>query len=169
MLQQSAGRRPAETPKEKQMTTTETQTQAETATPNLRTTRKEQAAKTAPAAKATPAAKAAPSEKATEASTPTKLRWKLLGERTKKGVESATAGDREYEVTGADDAWKAVVKQGGKTTVLAEGGSYGKAYTAVTTHNKAAQSAWRQHDARLQLGVRAEDLACPVKRAQSSL
>jgi hypothetical protein len=148
VLQQPAGRRPAATPKEKQMSTdTETQTPAETATPNLRETRKEQAAKkapakTAPAAKATPAAKAAPAEKATEVSTPTKLRWKLLGERTKKGVESsATAGDREYEVTGADDAWKAVVKQGGKTTVLAEGGSYGKAYTAVTAHNKAAQSA----------------------------
>lgn len=128
-----------------------TSTETTTAPANLRTSRKEQAAKTAaakapartaPAAKATPAAKAAPAEKATEASTPTKLRWKLLGERTKKGVESsATAGDREYEVTGADDAWKAVVKQGGKTTVLAEGGSYGKAYTAVTAHNKAAQSA----------------------------
>src|SRR4051812_19611967 len=70
-----------------------------------------------------------------------KLRWKLLAERTAKGVESsAEVGDRVYEVRGADDAWTATVKVGkGKSKVLAEG-SYGKCYCAVTAHNKAAQA-----------------------------
>lgn len=95
------------------------------------------AAKRAPAKKA-PAKAAAP--KAADKPAVTKLRWQLLGERTPKGVESsATNGDREYEIRGSGDAWTATVKVGRKTTVLVEGGSYGKGYNAVTAHNKAAQ------------------------------
>lgn len=72
---------------------------------------------------------------------PAKLRWQLLGERTKTGVESrAEAGDRTYEVKGGGDEWVATVKVGkGKARVLAEG-KYGKCYGAVTAHNKAAQA-----------------------------
>ncbi len=34
--------------------------------------------------------------------------------------------------------WTATVKRGGKTTVLVDGGSFGKCYNAVVSHNKAA-------------------------------
>ncbi len=125
-----------------------TLTDTKTAAPaNLRASRKEQAAAKkapakAPAKKAAPkpAAKKAPAKAAAPAAT--KLSWKIDGPVEPKGKpQSATAGDREYKITGSGTSWKAVVKQGRKTTVLSEGKSFGVAYGVCVKHNAAAQPA----------------------------
>ena len=72
---------------------------------------------------------------AVRAASGAKLRWAIEGERDSKGRAPATAGD--YAITGGGDVWTATVKRGGKTTVLVDGGSFGKCYNAVVSHNKA--------------------------------
>lgn len=57
--------------------------------------------------------------------------------RAKTG-QSAVANGREYQIAPNGEKWKATVKQGGKTTVLVEAGSFGAAYNAITKRNKEA-------------------------------
>jgi hypothetical protein len=111
-------------------------------TGGLRAARKEhaaarRAAKPAPAK--APAKKAAAKKAAAKAAGP-RLAWQFsqgFEERGKTG-QTATSGDREYALKPtADGKWRATVKQGGKTTVLAEGGK-GAAYTAIVKHNQGA-------------------------------
>jgi hypothetical protein len=106
----------------------------------LRAARKELAAARR-AAKPTPAKKA-PAKKASakKAATPAgpRLRWVFPSgfENRAKSGQTATSGDREYALKpGADGQWRATVKQGGKTTVLAEGAK-GAAYAAIVAHAK---------------------------------
>ncbi len=111
------------------MTSTETKTPAKTT-----------ARKAAPAKKAPAKAAAKPAQKpAADKPASTKLRWVFpegFAERPKTG-QTAVAGDREYAMLPDGEAWKATVKQDGKTTTLAEG-KFGKCYNAITAHNKAA-------------------------------
>jgi hypothetical protein len=114
---------------------------------NLRETKRQMAAsrKAHPAGKQTPAkapAKA-PAKKAPAGNTPvaTKIAWKLDGEKDAKGQAegTGTCGDREYRITGKGDSWKATVKQGGKTTTIAENVKSGKAaWQKCVDHNKSA-------------------------------
>src|ERR1700739_1705470 len=112
------------------MTTATTQAPA-----GLRAARKEQASarqaakdrhpagKQAPAK--APAKKAAPKAAKPAADKPasTKLRRVFPEgfENKDKTGQTAVAGDREYALLPDGEAWKATVKQGGKTTTLAEG------------------------------------------------
>jgi hypothetical protein len=112
-----------------------------TTTPNLRETQKEMAAakRRHPAGKATPAKKAAPKAAPTPASK--KLRWTFDegNDRTMVGkvAQYAARGGNAYALTPGEGGWTATVEHNGKTTVLSENGSLGKAYAAVMTHNKA--------------------------------
>jgi hypothetical protein len=111
---------------------------------NLRASRKQTAAaKKAAAPKPAPAkapAAKAPAKKAGGTAAP-KITWKLLGERDAKGDADAvgTANGREYKIAKqADGKSTATVKQGGKTTVLAEKVSGKSCWAACVKHNKAA-------------------------------
>jgi hypothetical protein len=129
------------------MTSTETRTENATATPNLRATRKEQAAKTAaakaPAKKAapTPAAKAPAKTTATTAAP--KLRWTVEGDRNAKGGKEQTArvGDTVYAIKRSGESWVATVQQdGGQAEVLSDG-KFSVAYAACVARNRQAQLA----------------------------
>jgi hypothetical protein len=103
---------------------------------NLQEARKEQAA----AKGRHPAGKQAPA-KAPAAKPTTKITWKLDGEKDAKGQAegTGTCGDRTYRITREGDAWKATVKVGNKTTVLAENVGSGKsAWQKCVDHNKSA-------------------------------
>ena len=93
----------------------------------------------------TAAKKAAPAKaiKAPAQATPTpaarKLRWQVEGDdRSQAGKvgQTASVDGHTYAITGKDKAWKATVKVGGRTTVLAEG-SFAAAYRACVEHNRA--------------------------------
>lgn len=107
----------------------------------LRAARKEQAAaKKAAAPKPAPAkapAKKAPAKVSTPA---TKITWKNQGEKNEKGECEGvgTADGREYRITRDGDAFKATVKVGGTTTVLAEGVSGKTAWQKCVAHNQGA-------------------------------
>lgn len=124
------------------MTSTETMTtDAVTATaeapqkkaPAKRTTTKK-ATPAKAAAEALPKAVPAPEKPAA----PAKLRWTIGTEHADGKEQTATAEDRTYEITNeGDKQWNATVTvDGGTTTVLVEAGSFGRAYNAVTKHNK---------------------------------
>src|SRR4051812_20536588 len=104
------------------------------------TSTKTPAQKPARKAPAKTAAKA-PAKKATTEAAP-KIRWTPNGEKDKSGNRPAVGvcGDREYAITGADDAWKATVKVGGKTTVLAENVGGKAAWSKCVKHNTEAQN-----------------------------
>jgi hypothetical protein len=50
------------------------------------------------------------------------------------GIRGERVGVREYAMKPGEGGWKATVKQGAKTTVLAEGVSAGKAYDTIRGH-----------------------------------
>jgi hypothetical protein len=64
-----------------------------------------------------------------------KLKWTVLAEHEKGKEQTATAGDREYAITCAGDAWQASVTVG-KKTVLVESGTFGNCYTACVNDNR---------------------------------
>jgi hypothetical protein len=113
---------------------------------NLRETKRQLAAsrKAHPAGKSvtdvTPAADKQPRQRKTVTDvTPTKISWKTTGEKDAHGDAPATgtAGDRTYAIVKAGDGWKATVKQGSKTTVLAENASGKTAWAKCVAHSKA--------------------------------
>jgi hypothetical protein len=94
------------------------------------------------AKKAAPA-KAAPAKKAVATEAAPKIRWTLNGERDANGNRPAVGacGDMEYRIDGSGDAWKATVKIGTKTTVIAEGVSGKAAWSACVKHSKTTTAA----------------------------
>jgi hypothetical protein len=99
---------------------------------NLRESKKELAAAKKPAPAKAPARKA-PAKKAAAKSS-TKIRWTADGEKDAKGdcPATGTVGDRTYKITkAADGTWKATVKVGSKTTVVAENAKTGRACWAA--------------------------------------
>jgi hypothetical protein len=122
------------TPKENEMTSTETQTAPATAKKATPATKAPatKAAKTAPA-KAAPK----PAAKAAAAPAPRKLRWKLAEPKVdNKPVEqSAESEGHAYSVERSAEAWRATHTFEGKTDVLVEGG-FGAAYQAAVKHNR---------------------------------
>lgn len=103
---------------------------------NLRESRKQTAAAKKPAP-----TKAAPKKQAGDKTAVAKLTWKNLGEKNEKGECEGvgTADGREYRIMRDGDAFKATVKVGGKTTVLAEGVSGKTAWQKCVDHNKSAK------------------------------
>ena len=107
---------------------------------NLRESRKQTAAAKKPAPTKAPA-KAAPKKQAGDKTAVAKITWKNLGEKNEKGECEGvgTADGREYRIMRDGDAFKATVKVGGKTTVLAEGVSGKTAWQKCVDHNKSAK------------------------------
>ena len=116
---------------------------------NLRNTKREMAAavkkaapKPAPKAPAKAPAKKVPAKKAAPKAASTKLRWQVEAgvERTPAGYEChATSGDRTYAITRSGDKWQATRKRAGKTAVLGDAVSFGRAYALIMADNKAAK------------------------------
>jgi hypothetical protein len=119
--------------------TTPTMTAAPT---GLRAARAEQAAARraakAPAKKAP--AKAPAKKAAAKAAGTAKLRWTIHKEYdTPAGKDqSAAFGGGELAIERTGEGYRAVFKKGTSEKVLAETGSFGRAYTACTAHAKAA-------------------------------
>jgi hypothetical protein len=108
---------------------------------NLRESKREQAAAKKPAPAKAPAkkapAKAAPKKQPDKPIS--KIRWTLAGEKDEHGDTEGTGvlGDATYQISRAGDGWKATVKKGGKTTVLAEDAKSGKvAWKRCVDHAK---------------------------------
>jgi len=83
----------------------------------------------------------APAKKATTSAA--KISWKPEGEKNAKGEYDrsvGTCGDATYTITRqADGSFKATVKQGGKTSVVAENAKSGNAaWAACVAHSKGA-------------------------------
>src|SRR5262249_52005597 len=100
------------------------------------------AAKRAPAKKAAPkaAAKAAPAKKAaaTTSDKPQKLRWVFpdgFANSAETG-QTATFGAGELAMLPGEGGWRATYTEGGVETVLGEGLSQGRAYSACVAHSK---------------------------------
>lgn len=97
------------------------------------------AGKAAPAKKA-PAVKPAAERKAPTTSNAPKLRWQAIGgDDVKTGRATSSSGNAVYELLPGKDGWKAVLKTGGKTTMLVDGASRTGAYTAATRHHHYGQ------------------------------
>lgn len=88
----------------------------------------------APAKKAAATVAVAPAPE--KAAAPAKLRWTIVAEHANGKEQTATAEDRAYRIDRDGEAWKASVEIAGKVEVLVEGASFGRAYNAVTRHNK---------------------------------
>jgi hypothetical protein len=110
-----------------------------TAPNNLREAKKELAAAKKPAPAKAPA-EPAPKKQAGDKTAVAKITWKNLGEKNEKGECEGvgTADGREYRIMRNGDAFKATVKVGGKTTVLAEGVSGNAAWQKCVAHNRSA-------------------------------